>query len=505
MVNPDLDTYMDIVENSADAILIVVDLHIVFANQRAVEFYGAGSKEDIVGQNALELGLLTISQHLRTEELESRRLTGALMSGSFEFPATMPDGRELIFDVRISNIDFNGKTGALCVITDISRVKESEKNLRALHDSTAQLSGASNRDEITNTIMKTLEGVLGMNYVAVGFVENSDLVFRQSVGDVTIDKLPLEGKGVTVRAVREKKTQYIADVSLDPDFISGRAEASLKSVSELAVPIIVEGETVGVINVEELSKDAFTVEEIQLVEILANHFGSALSRIKNDTVIRDMREAHLLEMVGGVDKMCVKVQNELKGPIQSIRNSSFIIRHNPDLSEEAVDSIDNSLELIMTTLEEMKEITNPTEPEKTLTDVYSILNQAIEVSNMPVNINLVKEYQDGFMALSLDKEKIKRAFFNIIRNSIEAMPRGGEIKVSMEIEDGNLRIKFKDNGPGIPKKTMDNIFQPFFSTKPSSLGLGLSFCKLAVESSGGKLSLDSKVGKGTTVTISLPM
>lgn len=504
-MNPDLQTYMGIVENSADAILVMVDLLIVFANQKAVELYGASSKDELIGQNALDLGLLTISQHQRTEELENRRVSGALMDGSFEFPATMPDGRELVFDVRISNIDFNGKTGALCIIRDITSVKESEKNLKALHDSTAKLSRASNRDEITWSIMETLNEILGMDYVAVGFVENNDLVFTHSTGDVTITKLPLDGKGVTVRAVREMKTQVIGDVTLDPDFINGRSEGSVESLSELVVPILVDGEAIGVINVEENIKNAFTVEEVQLVEILANHFSSALTRIKNDTVIRDMREAHLLEMVGGVDKMCVKVQNELKGPIQSIRNSSFLIRHNPDLSDEVVDAIDNSLELMVTTLEEMKEITNPTDPEKTLTDVYSILNQAIDVSGIPGNIELVKEYDDGFMALSLDKEKIKRAFFNIIRNSVEAMPKGGEIRISMEIEDGNLVLKFKDNGPGIPKKTMDKIFQPFFSTKPSSLGLGLSFCKLAVESSGGKLGIDSVVNQGTTITISLPM
>jgi signal transduction histidine kinase len=128
----------------------------------------------------------------------------------------------------------------------------------------------------------------------------------------------------------------------------------------------------------------------------------------------------------------------------------------------------------------MKEITSPTEPENKLTDIYALLDQAIVLVQVPKNIELVKNYVEGFLAVSPDEEKIKRVFYNILRNSIEAMNLGGTITVS--IDKGMFLFVFKDDGVGIPESIIQDIYTPFYTTKPNSLGLGLSFCKLAVES-----------------------
>ena len=90
----DLETYRKIVENSADAIMILVDLKIVFSNKTALQIYGADKPEDMIGRDALSIGLLTRVEHGRTQELEMKRISGDLSHGIFEFPATMKDGRK---------------------------------------------------------------------------------------------------------------------------------------------------------------------------------------------------------------------------------------------------------------------------------------------------------------------------------------------------------------------------------------------------------------------------
>jgi signal transduction histidine kinase len=205
-----------------------------------------------------------------------------------------------------------------------------------------------------------------------------------------------------------------------------------------------------------------------------------------------------------MDKICMRVQDDLKGPLGIIRNSSFIIRHNPELVSEVVDNLDNSVEMMTNTLEEMKEITSPTEPEKSITDIFSVLQGALDLNFIPRKIKLVNESEAGFLAISVDKEKIQRVFFNIIINAIEAMPDGGTLNISHEIKDRYIEFKITDTGVGIPPDVLPLVFDPFFSTKPKSLGLGLSFCKLAVESTGGKIRVDSIVGEGTSVSIRLP-
>ncbi len=501
----DLETYKRMVEYSPDAILIMIDLKIVYANKTALEIYGADSSDELVGKDALSLGILTISDHGRTQELEMRRIQGYLESGVFEFPATLKDGSKAYFEVSVNNIPYEGKTGALCIIRDITGRKEIENRLQTLHESTALLAKATTPDKAAEIVLETISETFEKHYSAIGFVEGNKLVFRNELGDNLVNELPLDGNGITVRAIKTGETQVVNDVLNDPDFINGKMGDEPKTRSELDVPVMVDQEPVALITIEEEKLDAFSIEEIQMVEILANHFASALGRIKHHEDMLKMRESHMMELVGGLDKMCMRVREDLKGPIHSIRNSSFIIRHNPELTSEVIDNIDNSIELMMTTLEEMKEITNPTEPEKTLTDIYSVLNAAIDVSNIPRNIELEMEVDSGFLAISIDKEKIQRTFFNIIRNSIEAMPKGGKITIDHGIRDEYVVITFKDTGPGIPEDVLDKLYEPFFSTKPQSLGLGLSFCKLAVESNGGTIDIESELDQGTTVTIRLPL
>jgi len=76
--------------------------------------------------------------------------------------------------------------------------------------------------------------------------------------------------------------------------------------------------------------------------------------------------------------------------------------------------------------------------------------------------------------------------------------------VKLDSTEGFVEISITDTGEGIPEEIRGQLFQPFFSTKTNSLGLGLSFCKLAIESNGGSIDIDSVVGKGTTVTVTLP-
>jgi len=107
--------------------------------------------------------------------------------------------------------------------------------------------------------------------------------------------------------------------------------------------------------------------------------------------------------------------------------------------------------------------------------------------------------------IRLDKSKFIRVFNNMFKNSIEAMPYGGKITVIAEEDKNEISIKIIDTGIGIPEEKINNLFRPFQTTKAKGLGLGLNFCKNTVEAHGGKINVESKIGKGTTFTIILPL
>ncbi len=115
-------------------------------------------------------------------------------------------------------------------------------------------------------------------------------------------------------------------------------------------------------------------------------------------------------------------------------------------------------------------------------------------------------YENGELpTLSVDPELIKTCIFNIILNAFQAMPEGGDLTVSTKTSNGKAFIIVSDTGIGVSKENIQKLFDPFFSTKSTGLGLGLAMTKRVVEEHGGKVDFQSEEGKGSTITISLPV
>jgi len=103
-----------------------------------------------------------------------------------------------------------------------------------------------------------------------------------------------------------------------------------------------------------------------------------------------------------------------------------------------------------------------------------------------------------------DKHQFRQVFLNLLMNAIEATPEGGAIRTTMLFADGVLLFRIADSGPGIPKESLEHVFDLFFTTKPKGTGLGLAICRKIMQDHGGDISIESIEGQGTTVTLQLP-
>ena len=119
-------------------------------------------------------------------------------------------------------------------------------------------------------------------------------------------------------------------------------------------------------------------------------------------------------------------------------------------------------------------------------------------------IEIVKNYDRARDTVTADPEKLKHIFFNLIRNSIEAIDKNGRIIISTRLSEDYFNIEISDNGYGIKKKDLNKIFEPFFSSKESGTGLGLCVVQSIVAEHGGNISAKSARGEGTTFTVFLP-
>ena len=107
--------------------------------------------------------------------------------------------------------------------------------------------------------------------------------------------------------------------------------------------------------------------------------------------------------------------------------------------------------------------------------------------------------------LSIDARYIKQALLNLIKNAVAAMPDGGTLGVQTLRSGEEVQVRISDTGSGIPEDIMDKIFEPYFTTKPFGTGLGLTIVFKIVKEHYGDISVSSRLGEGTTVTLVLPV
>jgi len=140
-------------------------------------------------------------------------------------------------------------------------------------------------------------------------------------------------------------------------------------------------------------------------------------------------------------------------------------------------------------------------------DVHEILEGILDSIKTKISsqrIEVKKRLTSQIPLINVDKEHIERVFLNVMINSLQAMPNGGEMTITTDMEGGFLVVKIRDTGEGIPEDDIIRIFDPFFSTKPAGIGLGLSMTYGIVVSHGGTIGVESERNKGALFAISLP-
>jgi len=144
------------------------------------------------------------------------------------------------------------------------------------------------------------------------------------------------------------------------------------------------------------------------------------------------------------------------------------------------------------------------ELEVTVINPESIIKDALSIVEIPRNVKII-DLTENKPKINVDVEKIKRAFINIIKNAVEAMPKGGTLTIKSRKLNGNLEIVVSDTGSGMSKATLEKLWTPLFTTKAKGMGFGLSICKRFIEAHGGSISAKSTPRKGTIFTVKLPI
>lgn len=139
-------------------------------------------------------------------------------------------------------------------------------------------------------------------------------------------------------------------------------------------------------------------------------------------------------------------------------------------------------------------------------DLNDLIQQAIATlpTNYATEAKIVQQYSEESIVLPFDREKFSVVIAGLVNNAFDALDANskGEISIATKVENGTAYLMVKDNGHGIDFTTLQNVFRPFFTTRPGRVGLGLPLAHSVVNAHGGVLRIESENGKGTTVTVS---
>jgi two-component system NtrC family sensor kinase len=141
--------------------------------------------------------------------------------------------------------------------------------------------------------------------------------------------------------------------------------------------------------------------------------------------------------------------------------------------------------------------------------VNAVIEKTLKLSNKYLqhsNIALKKSLSSDLPVVMATPGELQQVFLNLVLNAVDAMPEGGTLHVSSYLtDDSYLAVEFSDTGCGIPAEHLNQVFEPFFSTKDEGTGLGLSVSYNVVERHRGEIDVESELGKGSTFTVRLPV
>ncbi len=215
------------------------------------------------------------------------------------------------------------------------------------------------------------------------------------------------------------------------------------------------------------------------------------------------------ERLAAIGQLAAMIGHDLRNPLTGITGAAYYLKTHLDLTangktKEMLEIVEKDIaysnKIINDLLEYSKEI------QLELTDVTPqyLTHEALALVKIPRRVRVV-DLTKNTPLISVDVEKVKRAFVNIIKNAADAIPKGGTLTIRSRKSDGNLEISFADNGIGMPKETLQRIFTPLFTSKAKGMGFGLAISKRIVEAHGGRITVESTVGKGSTFTLIIPI
>lgn len=407
-------------------------------------------------------------------------------------------------------------------LTDNQRKRDTARvsALRPLFTVTETLFAETDRDRLLGLIVSAIYEHLHCSNVAYYQLENNNVFIIAQRGQV----LQAEADNFAAQLIRR------VDTDGDPMLINatgpGEADAqALLSSLELSAAILIPVARANLHSVWFAARDAgsaalpFRGADLEMFFVLARQ---AVVAIENARLYAELRayvrrveesQQALLraEKMAAAGRLTASIAHEINNPLQSVQNCLHLAGHEElplEKRKEYFDLAKNELERLMKTSQRMLDFYRPGAVKMEQVDVLELLQHVLSLTSQQLNqrhIDIKTDLPESLPPIFAVSSQIQQIFFNLILNSLDAMPAGGELSISAHALENGVELTFQDTGPGIPESNRNDIFEPFFSTKEGGTGLGLTVSYNIVTAHGGTLDLVNGHEIGACFRLFLPM
>jgi signal transduction histidine kinase len=320
--------------------------------------------------------------------------------------------------------------------------------------------------------------------------------------------------------------QKIGEIVIREELIKGSNIQELKNVvdklslleAEVSIPLILKGQLIGMINLShKFNKDAYSQEDIDLLSTLANQTAIA---IENARLYEDLKKSKTYirraDRLASLGTLTAGLAHEIRNPLVAIKTFTQLLPErleDEEFRNQFLNIASGEVDRISLLINELLDFARPSDPKLEMEEVNGILDGMIllvSTESKKKHIEVVKNYAQDLPLISVDREQIKQVFLNILLNAVEATSENGKITVTTRsfLKPGGepyVQVGFSDTGCGIPAEYIEDIFNPFFTTKNKGSGLGLSISNQIIQDHNGYISVESELNTGSSFFVNLPL
>ena len=223
-------------------------------------------------------------------------------------------------------------------------------------------------------------------------------------------------------------------------------------------------------------------------------------------------EVRLKDRMAAVGELSAGIAHEIRNPLAAIAGSVQVLKKSQSLTpqeQRLMSIVLKESERLNKSISDFLRFVRPQEKRALEFDVAASLSETLDLLQNSQEITEEHEIRRGIDPPSFvivgDADQIRQVFWNLARNAVAAMPKGGTLTVRTAFDDSSYRIVFTDNGRGMSAADMQRLFQPFRTNFPSGTGLGMAISYRIVQEHGGSIDVISQKGEGTSIVVTLPV